>query len=171
MPPLTVADVRQKLASIRMDLVETVLGSAVDREVNIDKSLQANQALQAELRSFVAGLSILYYMSFLQAHVDPAEWDEIKHVGHARRLVLNQIDWDAFDFFRYVRDVFGHDGRGAIFPRTQGNTARFLALLPSRGPDAGVDLLPSDVIRLSPGSAHACLQMVDNVVSNARLRP
>ncbi len=94
---MTRNDVLKRLAAIRIDLVETVLGAAVDREAAIDLNLKKDPALQKRLKSFVRGLSILYFYSFLQSHVTELEWSGIKGPNGANRSEFSGVDWDRFD--------------------------------------------------------------------------
>lgn len=154
------------LSDIRINLVETTLGSAVSREAHNDPSMDC--ATQDRLANSIRGFSILYYFAFLQSHLDEAEWDCIKRVNSQRRLNYQMVDWDRFDAFKYVRDCFGHDWRGHLFPETKANTKRFRALLNSNNvPDFTVT--GDNYIQLETEAVLQCFELVHTVLENCEI--
>lgn len=159
----------KRLAEMRMDLVETVLGSAVKREANIDIYLARDTIRQETLENFIRGLSILYYYSFMQSFVEEAQWNDIKKSKSCHRASLNGINWDWFDIFKYVRDCFGHDWQGSLFPSTQSNTKRFLLILRSSGNLPEVAVSADKKIILGKDASFQCIQVVRTVLEVANI--
>lgn len=159
----------KRLAEMRMDLVETVLGSAVVREANIDIYLAQDTIRQETLKNFIRGLSILYYYSFMQSFVEEAQWNDIKSFKSTQRSSLKEINWDWFDIFKYVRDCFGHDWQGSLFPSTQSNTKRFLSILRASGDLPEVTVSADQKIILGKDAPFQCLQVVRTVLEAANI--
>lgn len=161
----------KRLSEMRMELVETVLGSAVVREANIDIDLAQDTIRQETLKNFIRGLSILYYYSFMQSFVEEAQWNDIKRFSsrHRANLGVGVINWNWFDIFKYVRDCFGHDWQGSLFPSSQSNTTHFLSILRSSGDLPEVKVSRDNKIILGKDAPFQCLQVVRTVLEVANI--
>lgn len=170
-PALTREQVLDRLASFRMDRVETLLLTAVNREARIDINLGKDLVRQERLRTSMRGLSILYYFSFLQSHISEQEWGGIKAPNGPNRAKFNKVNWHWFDALKYVRDCFGHDWEGSLFPATQGNTQHFQAIMAGTNPPPGVTVTKDRIELTDDNAVFQCLQVVRSVLDKAELRP
>ena len=162
--------VLSELNEIRMDFIQHALSPAVKRSADFDFYLKADKIKQAELEGFVRGLSILYYFSFLQSHIEEHQWEKIKNHPGPQRDQFTSVDWDAFDTFKYVRDCFGHSGRGKLFPPQNGNSKRFYSIL-KNGRNPKSVTTDGDAIRLEAASGDDCFYMLRSVLEEGNLVP
>jgi hypothetical protein len=158
-----------RLSHIRMNLIETILGSAVDREAQIDVNLGKDVAKQQMLKNFIRGLSVIYYFSFLQSNLTDSQWDEIKSPSGKQRSSFANVDWNKFDALKYARDCFAHNWEGRVFPAHQQNTKHFMAILPSvQNPD--FITLNGDLIVLGDRATFECLQILKQIIEQGDVR-
>ncbi len=137
-------EIMNNLASIRINLINP-LCQAVEREAIIRQTPKYD-AKQGILTNSLRGLSVLYYFAFLQSHVEKAQWKGIKDQKGIERKNFKTVNWDHFDSFKYVRDCFGHNWEGSLFPITQDNTKQFLAIQKVGMFPASVSLMNDKII-------------------------
>ncbi|MHA1672536.1 MAG: hypothetical protein ACTSYI_02825 [Promethearchaeota archaeon] len=118
----------QEFRNLRIELHDTVLGTAVSREANIDLYLKNDVHKQEKLKNAIRGLTIIHYFAFLQSHIESLQWDYISNHLHGKRKNYPAIDWDGVDIFYYIRNCFAHNWQGELFPLSQKNTIIFLSL-------------------------------------------
>jgi len=161
-------EVLRKLAYIRMELIETVLGAAVDREADVDLYLKWNEDKKRRLKNFISGLSVIYLFSFMQSHVEENQWEDIKSPSGKQRALFKNVDFDCFDVFKYVRDCFAHDWEGSMFPKTQSNTIYFLQIINSGKNPTSVKIECDNII-LDESATFDCLQVIISVLEEANI--
>ena len=155
-------EVLGRLQVVRNRLIN-LLCQSVKREVRIDPNgLGNNIERQAELKNAINGLSILYYYSFLQYNVSKEQWNRIKNSSSDYRESFNEFDWRLFDAFKYIRDCFGHDYEGTLFPSTQNNTVQFMAVTEVLADQRAWEIMNSKIVLhdSAVGKAHLIVKKI-----------
>lgn len=166
----SIAEVLRKLDDIKIGLVDNILSQAVGREAHTDIKLGKDIKKQSQLKNSIIGLSILYYFSFTQSHIDESQWKDIKFRKNSRQgSSFKSVKWDWFDMFKYVRDCFGHDWEGSLFPATQSNTKEFSSIMSSGIMLPSITVDSSRVIILGTQAPFECFEVVRSVLEEASI--
>lgn len=166
-----------ELANDRIELLHSVLGTAVRRKAAVDPKLRDDPEEQARLELAVQGLQLVWVFSFLERRVGKEIWRSIKDesrrtkceeraagraehgdvVPPALPVLQHGASWEQFDVLRYARDCFAHSHTGELFPRDQENTKHFLSLAP-RFPELAT--LEDDDVRWGSALHHHAAEFV-----------
>lgn len=166
--------VLQELATIRMDIVDTLLATSVDREARVDQDLAKDLIKQEKLKNFIRGLSVLYYFSFLQANVSKKQWTAVRNPRISVKDAVPprqgwSLDWESFDIYLYVRDCFAHNWEGVLFSNKQENTKRFNSIIMAKGASYPVSVdAQLNRLLLCDGAPFQCLQLVRDYIKDTK---
>ncbi len=159
-------EILSNLKVIRNRLIN-ILSHTVEREVRIDPSgLGANPNRQAELKNAINGLCILYYFSFLQSNISEDQWRKIKRSDSEGRGNFKNVIWKLFDALKYIRDCFGHDYQGTLFPSTQENTCQFIDITQELGDQKNWEIENNRII-LKDAAVSQTWSLVKEILENA----